>query len=61
MGVALAEDKLVDNVYPELQEEFEQKVHDFVVPSKDHPHYNELRVKPYMVLFVLRASYPGES
>ena len=61
MGVALAEDELVDNVYPELREEFKEKVHDFVVPPKDHPHYQELRVKPYMVLFVLGASYPGES
>jgi len=49
MGVALAEDKLVDNVRPELRAEFEEKIHEFVVPTKDHPNYAELRVRPYMV------------
>ena len=55
MGVALAEDRLVDNVRPELREEFEEKVHEFVVPPKDHPRYEELRTRPYMVKLGLHA------
>ena len=61
MGVALAEDKIADNVRPELRAEFEEKIHEFVVPPKDHPDYAELRVRPYMVGIIAHTRFLGQN